>query len=143
MKEKCEKNFHALELISAITLILFLLISTAILIIWVVFLISSKKYIYILPVSVFIILSDIVNIIGFKIYKKSAFYAERNGDEIIFYTVGNTVTKKISECTKIGNFAYYRILFTFNNNEKIRLRKFPNCPEATEWISNKDFPNAK
>ena len=143
MKEKCEKNFHALELISAITLILFLLISTAILILWVIFLISSKKYIYILPVSVFIILSDIINIVGFKIFKKSAFYAERNGDEIVFYAVGKTITKKMSECIKIGNFAYDRILFTFNGNEKIRLRKFPNCPEATEWISKKEFPNAK
>ena len=143
MKEKCEKLFHIYELINAIVLILYLLISSAILVLFTVFLIAQHKYVFILPVAAFVLFGDAINIIGFKIFKKSAFYAERNGDSIDFYVVGKTVSKKISDCVKIGNSAYYRTVFTFNDNEKIRLRKFPGCPEATDWISKKDFPNVK
>ncbi len=143
MKEKCLKLFHVRELIGAVTTVLFIIASVIILVAAIILLSLDHKPILILPIAVFIILCNIIIIVGYRIRRKYAYYVERTGDILDFYFVDRTVSKDVFDCIKIGNFFYDRIVFVFNDNEKIKLCRFPGCSEAIDWISKKDFPNVK
>ena len=138
MEEKCEKLFHTGKIGYTVFLILIIILSVAV----TVLVISLKAGMFsVIKTAVCFVLVDIGAFIACKIYYNSAYYVEKNGENLVFHTKNGLKEKSVNDCKKM--FRFSSEIFLFFNDGMIRLCRFHKCREATNCISKDIFPNIK
>lgn len=138
MKEKCEKLFHVGKIGYTLFLILILVLSIAV----TVLVISLKAGMFsIIKTAVCFILVDIGSFIACKIYYNSAYYVEKVGEKLVFYTENGLKEKSVNDCKRMLRFSSE--FFLFFNDGIVRLCRFHKCRDAVSFISKDIFPNIK
>ncbi len=138
MKEKCEKLFQKGKIGYTIFLILILVLSFAVTAL-VIFLRAGTFSV--IKTAVCFILVDIGLFIARKIYYNSAYYVEKNGEKLVFYTEKGLKEKNVADCKRMLKFSSE--FFLFFNDGMVRLCRFHKCREATDFIKKDIFPNIK
>jgi len=138
MKEKCEKLFQKGKIGYTLFLIIVILLSLAVTAL--IILLKAGTF-SVIKTAVCFVLVDICLIIARKVYYNSAYYVEKNGENLVFYTENGLKEKSVTDCKRMLKFSSE--FFLFFNDGMIRLCRFHKCRDAVSFISKDIFPNIK